>query len=191
MKTIIAGSRDARPCYVDKAIQECPWQITSVVCGMARGADTLGRLWAEFYRIPVVKMPANWSHGKDAGKIRNTAMGRSAEALLAVWDGVSTGTRHMIKVAEELGLRIHVYHYRDLVYVWDKHDQLCYTTERHFSSSFHLDVLGEVEDPGPRRHHVHGNYLGTQADLERACRARPGWNPLWTYPTLGEDPIPF
>lgn len=193
MKTIIAGSREANAWEVDAAIRACPWTITSVICGCARGADTLGRIWAERNRIPVIKMPADWNtHGKNAGRKRNEEMADVAEGLLAVWDGQSPGTRHMILEAERRNLPTYIHRYYDLVYVWDSYDNVCYTTERNYTRGQDwMTVLGDVRDPGPRRHDILGHGIGTQADLERACREQVWWNPAWTFPPLGVDPIPF
>lgn len=103
MKTIIAGSRDITdPAMLDAAL--CAWgwraEITAVVCGEARGVDALGKAWALDHGIPVLSYPADWkTHGKAAGPIRNEAMADVADALLALWDGQSSGTRHMIGAA--------------------------------------------------------------------------------------------
>jgi hypothetical protein len=32
-----------------------------------------------------------------------------ADALIAVWDGKSPGTKHMIKIATELGLKVYIH----------------------------------------------------------------------------------
>lgn len=55
--------------------------------------------------------PADWKkYGRRAGSIRNIEMAQNAEALLAVWDGISSGTRHMIKEAEKRGLPVYIYY---------------------------------------------------------------------------------
>jgi hypothetical protein len=116
MKTIIAGSREGVTLdAVEKAVADCGWKITSVVSGTARGADRLGEEYAGKNNIPVHRFPANWEkHGKSAGVKRNTEMASNSEALVAVWDGKSRGTKHMIDVAKSMGLRVHVHHVRQL-----------------------------------------------------------------------------
>lgn len=111
MKTIVAGSRDITDYNVLKtALSELPWEITHVVSGTARGADLLGERYAQERGIPVSRFPAQWAlHGKRAGPIRNWQMAKNAEALLALWDGESRGTRHMIETAEKEGLKVYVY----------------------------------------------------------------------------------
>ena len=103
MKTIIAGCRHLTDYnLVVEAMEGCPWvdQITEVVSGKAPGIDTLGERWAKENGIPVTPFPANWKkHGRAAGPIRNGEMALYADALVAVWNGKSTGTRDMIAKA--------------------------------------------------------------------------------------------
>lgn len=111
MKVIIAGSRHLTfPTLVDEAIKCSLFDITEVVSGGARGVDALGELWAARNGIPVRLFPADWDkHGKAAGPIRNREMAAYADALIAIWDGKSLGTKNMIDEARKRGLRIHVH----------------------------------------------------------------------------------
>ena len=110
MKTIIAGSRTISSIQiVEQAILESGFEITEVVSGKAKGVDTLGEVWAALHGVPVKGFPANWDeHGKAAGYIRNIAMAHHADALIAVWDGVSRGTGHMIEQAKKKGIKVFV-----------------------------------------------------------------------------------
>lgn len=84
----------------------------TIICGQARGADTLGEQYAKTHKYPVQYFPANWErYGKTAGYIRNTEMAMSADALVAFWDGKSHGTKHMIQTAERLGLEVLIVKY--------------------------------------------------------------------------------
>lgn len=112
MKTIIAGSRtctDMRELEI--AIRDCGWRPTLVLSGTARGPDKLGEVWAIRNGVPVERYPANWiAEGKKAGYLRNALMASVADALIALWDGESRGTQHMINLARRRGLRVHVHH---------------------------------------------------------------------------------
>lgn len=110
MKTIVAGSRTINDYkVVEEAIKESGFDITEIVSGMAGGVDTLGILYAKKNHIPYVTFPANWNkHGKAAGVVRNIQMAKYADSLIAVWDGKSRGTGHMIKDAVKKGLKIFV-----------------------------------------------------------------------------------
>lgn len=118
MKVIIAGSRHyngdpyAMKAVVEQAIHESGFydDITEVVCGMARGVDECGRQWAIQNNIPVKPFPADWmAHGKAAGPIRNRQMAEYSDALVALWDGTSKGTRSMIDEARKRNLRVYVH----------------------------------------------------------------------------------
>lgn len=113
MKTIIAGSRKGVGSNdLLDALSELPWTITSVVSGGADGADSLGEAWADIMKLPLEIFPADWKANKRAaGFIRNEKMLKEsgAEALLALWDGQSHGTEHMIKIAARAGLLVHIF----------------------------------------------------------------------------------
>lgn len=114
MKVIIAGSRDAPAHAVRRAIEECPWsgEISLVISGTASGADLEGEKWAEEHGIQVERYPAPWrAFGRGAGPVRNKKMAENADALIAVWDGRSRGTEHMIELAREHGMRVFVFRY--------------------------------------------------------------------------------
>ena len=105
MKVIIAGSRTIYDInLVVRAIKESGFDITEVVCGEARGIDTLGKKWAKGNDIPVKSFPADWeTYGKSAGYKRNVEMAEYAEALIAITTG-SPGTKHMINIAKSKNL---------------------------------------------------------------------------------------
>lgn len=110
MKTIIAGTRTCENiALLEEAISECGWEITEVISGTARGADRLGEIYATRNQLPCVKFPANWDlYGKSAGYKRNVEMAEYGEALIALWDGKSRGTMHMINIARSKGLKVYV-----------------------------------------------------------------------------------
>ena len=110
MKVIIAGSRGIKHlAAVTQAIEESEFDVTEVVSGCASGVDQLGEQWAELHKVHCTFMPADWSRGKHAGLLRNEKMADYADALIAVWDGQSKGTQHMINTAYEKGLAVFVF----------------------------------------------------------------------------------
>jgi len=111
MITIIAGSRSCIE-YNDilHAVKQAPWTITRVISGGARGADKLGEKWAGRMNLPIDIVYANWEkYGKRAGYLRNEKMAEQAEALLALWDWQSRGTRNMIEIAKRKGLMVSIW----------------------------------------------------------------------------------
>ena len=113
MRTIIAGSRTITDyALVERAMEAARDQgivPTAIISGGAKGVDTLGQRWAKEHGLPCERFLAEWTRlGKAAGIIRNVRMAYEADALVAVWDGNSAGTRHMIAVAMKERLPIHV-----------------------------------------------------------------------------------
>lgn len=111
MRVIIAGPRTLHTYEtVAKAVRASKFEITRVVSGGARGADTLGERWAGNNEIPVSRfLPAYERHGIRAPLMRNTQMAEFADALIAVWDGDSRGTGHMIREARRFGIPVYIY----------------------------------------------------------------------------------
>lgn len=117
MRTIIAGSRDIHDPeileYAITAMRADPdgWTITEILSGGAPGVDKLGETWADEHQIPYTVYPADWNrYGRSAGPMRNCVMAANADALIAIWDGESRGTKHMIETARRNGLRVVVYY---------------------------------------------------------------------------------
>jgi len=113
MKLIIAGSRNIGRLTAFRAIARVlniyNLEPTEIVSGHARGVDKFGEQFAEQNNITTKIFPADWKqHGRSAGYIRNVEMGEYGDALLAVWDGVSKGTKHMIDIATEKGLEVYI-----------------------------------------------------------------------------------
>ena len=80
-----------------------------IVSGHARGADSLGERFAKEFSLSFELHPAKWRLlGKAAGMVRNAEMAKCSDALIAFWDGESSGTRHMINFARKRGLEVSV-----------------------------------------------------------------------------------
>lgn len=111
MKIIIAGSRNINNRgAVGRAIASCPFTITEVVSGTARGVDSIAESIAATKGYPVKLFPADWDkYGKPAGAIRNKQMAEYADALIAIWDGQSKGTRNMIETMNQTGKPVFLY----------------------------------------------------------------------------------
>lgn len=98
MKTIIAGSRGiTNPNLIPEAILASGFDVSSIISGGARGVDQLAIDYAKYNKISYLVFLADWIlHGKSAGYRRNVIMGEYADQLIAIWDGESKGTKHMI-----------------------------------------------------------------------------------------------
>ena len=110
MKVLICGSRgvDDRA-VVAQAVAESGMAPTHIVSGGARGVDTLARLYAQSNGIKFTEHVADWEgHGRRAGYLRNITMVDAVEAVIAVWDGESRGTKHSIDYATSQRKRVSV-----------------------------------------------------------------------------------
>lgn len=112
MRVIVAGSRSLDYLDLLDAERECAIAaaISVVISGRAPGIDLAGEKLAAERGHGCEVYPADWKrYGKQAGFRRNEQMAHAAEALLAVWDGESDGTRHMIGYMKSLGKPVYVY----------------------------------------------------------------------------------
>lgn len=115
MKVIIAGGRNFND--YNKLRESCDNILVNqkdveIVSGTAAGADTLGERYAQEKGYEVKKFPAQWDlYGKSAGYKRNQQMAEYADGLIAFWDGKSKGTKHMIDIATNKGLKVRVIRY--------------------------------------------------------------------------------
>lgn len=115
-RVIIAGGRDFQDypllCQtMDFLLSNIQEEIV-IVCGKARGADSLGEQYAKDRGYTIHPFPADWDkHGRSAGFVRNKEMVQNADALVAFWDGQSHGTKHMIDLAHRHQLKVRVKRY--------------------------------------------------------------------------------
>lgn len=121
MRTIIAGSRTIiDPKVIEEAVAASGFIITEVVCGGAKGVDTLGKDWAVLRGIPVKIFPADWeTHGKAAGPIRNAEMADYADQVICIFDvqAENKGTRNMEQKAKARlkPVYIHVTNFKSII----------------------------------------------------------------------------
>ena len=133
MKLIIAGGRK----FADEALlldfindllgkQIIP-AISEIVCGGAKGADTIGAAIGEANGITIAPFIPDWKdlsaepcvvkcnqygeYNALAGMVRNNQMGDYADVLVAAWDGKSRGTKQMIDYMLKLGKPAYVLRY--------------------------------------------------------------------------------
>ena len=100
MRVIIAGSRNFTEYnHVQDAVDMCRWYIKEIVSGGARGIDTLAKDFAFNNIMDFKEFQADWNNlGTSAGFVRNCQMADYSDGLIAIWDGESKGTKHMINI---------------------------------------------------------------------------------------------
>lgn len=113
MKLLVCGSRSlthVTPAQV--------WALIANVCrergvaepsliihGAAQGIDTAAHNAARDHDIPVkIYRPEYGRFGRNAPLIRNTDMVNEADAVLAIWDGLSGGTAFTVGLAKKAGV---------------------------------------------------------------------------------------
>lgn len=112
MRVIIAGSRSFNaPEVLPQVLRFSGWHVDELVSGGARGVDRLAEEYAKKMKWPIKQFIPNWDIGKHAGKLRNIEMAEYADALIAIWDGMSPGTAHMIATMTSFRKPTFVYMY--------------------------------------------------------------------------------
>ena len=118
-RVIIAGGRDFENYeYMCEILNDLFYNSTTfiksrtikIISGMAKGADTLAIRYADEHKLTKILFPANWKlYPRAAGFLRNEDMLSIATHLIAFWDGKSSGTKHMIDIAQEKGIPVWVF----------------------------------------------------------------------------------
>jgi hypothetical protein len=110
VKVIIAGTRTCKDMLLlEQAVSESGFEITEIVCGESTGGEHLGLVWGERNNIPVKVFATDWErYGDTASSRRNGEMADYGEALIALWDGTSPGTRSLIAKANKRNLKVYV-----------------------------------------------------------------------------------
>lgn len=106
LRIIIAGSRDITDynqliICLQKALgaKFIPYSESfEIVSGGARGVDMLARKYALDSGYKLTEMKPEYKHNNDRGAPlrRNIDIAEYGDMLLAIWDGKSTGTKHII-----------------------------------------------------------------------------------------------
>jgi hypothetical protein len=110
MRILVCGGRDYAD---DRALNEAldaihrEKNVTQLIHGAARGADSLAAAWGKSRGIPALAFPADWAaHGKAAGFRRNEAMLRDGRPELVVAFPGGKGTAHMVKLSRAAGVAV-------------------------------------------------------------------------------------
>lgn len=109
MRVLVCGGRDYKDRdYLWNFLDGLgPPEITEVISGMARGADTFAAEWAIRFGFPLHKFPAEWDkYGRRAGPIRNQQMLDEGKPDLVVAFPGGTGTADMIRRAKKAGVEV-------------------------------------------------------------------------------------
>jgi len=114
MKLVIAGSRTI---HCDQTVLDGLNQIldhhgwpSDIISGGAAGVDQSAKRIAEYNNVNYIECKPIYKHTKDRGAPlrRNDDMAIMGDVLLAVWDGKSPGTGHMIRTMKQRNKPVYI-----------------------------------------------------------------------------------
>lgn len=107
MRIAIIGSRSILKIDIERYI---PNGICLLITGGAVGIDSIVENYANKKKIPkLVFKPDYKAFGKIAPLIRNMLIVENADTVIAIWDGISRGTKFTIDYAKKTGKPVSVY----------------------------------------------------------------------------------
>jgi hypothetical protein len=120
LRIAIAGSRsitnyDHLLSAIDAAVKSnviTPAHSYEIVTGGARGVDSLARRYAQERQLKLTELKPQYQYFGDRGAPlrRNYDIAEASDVLLAIWDGQSPGTGHMIECMKQAGKPYYVHY---------------------------------------------------------------------------------
>lgn len=109
MRIAIVGSRAAPEDMVDRILRHLPRGTSEIVSGGAAGVDAAAAEVARQLGVPLKEfLPDYAAYGKTAPLRRNEQIIAYADEVLAFWNKISAGTRHVIATCIQVGKPVHV-----------------------------------------------------------------------------------
>lgn len=107
MRVAVVGSRGLCVPELGKYLPDC---VTEIVSGGAKGIDACAREYALAAGIKLTEyLPEYEKYGNAAPLKRNITIIENADLVLALWDGASRGTRHIIDSCTSRGIPVKVF----------------------------------------------------------------------------------
>lgn len=108
----IIGGRDFDNYTYVKEVMSRYDDVTGIVSGGAKGADSLGAKYAFDNDLKLITHLPDWDkYGRGAGFVRNKLIIDDADFVVAFWDGKSKGTKNSIDLAKKQNKPIEVWSY--------------------------------------------------------------------------------
>jgi hypothetical protein len=112
MKVAVVGSRSFNDYEKLKQTLDQTPDISRIISGGAKGADSLAEQWAREKGIETVVYKPDWAkYGRGAGVVRNRLIIEDCDYCIAFWDGESKGTKSSIDHCKKLNKRLLVVRY--------------------------------------------------------------------------------
>ncbi len=107
MKVAVIGSRSL---VVKNLSMYLPKETTEIISGGAKGIDSCAKEYAVNNNIKLIEILPQYSkYGRTAPLVRNIQIIKSADMVLAFWDGKSNGTKFVIDNCRKLDVPIKIY----------------------------------------------------------------------------------
>ena len=107
MRLAVVGSRSIREYDLAPLI---PDGVTEIISGGAAGVEKLAEQYAGDHNLKLtVFLPQYGVYGRRAPLLRDERIAWECDALLALWDGNSTGTMYTVNIARKLGKPVYLY----------------------------------------------------------------------------------
>jgi len=107
MKIAIIGSRGLK---IDGLGEYVPKECTEIVSGGARGVDECAARYAKENGLKLTEfLPEYNRFGRGAPLKRNLQIIEYADEVIALWDGISKGTKYVIDQCEKSGKKVTVH----------------------------------------------------------------------------------
>jgi len=112
MRVLVCGGRDFEDQdLLDRTLDRINEErgISTIIHGLARGADRMGGEYARVHAIPVLEFPADWGkYGRKAGYVRNARMLKEGQPELVVAFPGGKGTMNMVNQAIDAHIGVYV-----------------------------------------------------------------------------------
>lgn len=106
MKIAIIGSRTITNYNLESIVSD---EVTEIVSGSAKGADTLAREYAEKHGLKYTEFLPDYSrYGKAAPIVRNKQIADYSDKVIALWNGKSKGTKSVIDYCRKENIEIEI-----------------------------------------------------------------------------------
>ncbi len=107
MKVAVIGSRGIS---VDNLKDYMPQGALEIVSGGARGIDSCAAKYAKQHNMKITEFLPNYQvFGKKAPIVRNEQIVDYSDMVVALWDGVSKGTKSVIDMCQRKGKRCDIF----------------------------------------------------------------------------------
>jgi hypothetical protein len=106
IRLLVCGGRDyVNERKVFEILHQYKGQVSILIHGFARGADSIAQQWAVINRVPELGFKAQWERfGAAAGPKRNMQMLIEGKPTLVIAFPGGRGTEHMKRITKDAGI---------------------------------------------------------------------------------------